>query len=136
MKSNTTGNGGKKERAKELVRDVLISEFGQKVDESTIDTIADKVLRSLPSEAKRRPASRGVNAQRAATHLPGNLASGIAALLTGASPGACDALDHAKNTPANGRRGDKIPTPIVGPSPITTASAAPTQDAAPANPHR
>jgi hypothetical protein len=67
MKSNTTGNGGKKERAKELVRDVLVSEFGQKVDESTIDTIADKVLRSLPSEAKRRPASRGVNAQRAAT---------------------------------------------------------------------
>ena len=70
------------------------------------------------------------------THLPGNLASGIAALLTGGLPGRVRRPRSCQKHPANGRRGDKIPTPIVGPSPITTASAAPTQDAAPANPHR
>jgi hypothetical protein len=54
MESKTVSNNSKKERARELVRDVLVSEFGQKVDEDTIDNIADKVLRSLPAEAKRR----------------------------------------------------------------------------------
>jgi len=51
-------------------------------------------------------------------------------------PGRVRRPRSSQKHPANGRRGDKIPTPIVGPSPITTASAAPTQDAAPANPHR
>ena len=67
MKSQTMSDNGKKERAKKLVRDVLVSEFGQKADEDTIDNIADKVLRSLPGEAKRRQERRGVNNQRAAT---------------------------------------------------------------------
>jgi hypothetical protein len=67
---------------------------------------------------------------------PGKPRLGIAALLTGGLPGRVRRPRSCQKHPANGRRGDKIPTPIVGPSPITTASAAPTQDAAPANSHR
>jgi hypothetical protein len=38
------------DRAKQFVREVLASEFGQNVDEDTINTVADKVLRSLPTD--------------------------------------------------------------------------------------
>jgi len=41
-----------------------------------------------------------------------------------------------QNTPPTAGAATKSRPLIVGPSPITTASAAPTQDAAPANPHR
>jgi hypothetical protein len=51
---NKTSNHSKRERAKQFVRDVLASEFGQNVDEDTINTVADKVLRSLPSSKNGR----------------------------------------------------------------------------------
>ena len=41
-----------------------------------------------------------------------------------------------QNRPVDRRRGDKLPTAIVDPPPITPASASPTQAAAPSNPHR
>jgi len=45
-----TNHHSKRERAKQFVREVLASEFGQNVDEDTINTVADKVLRSLPTD--------------------------------------------------------------------------------------
>jgi hypothetical protein len=47
---NKISNHSKRERAKQFVREVLSSEFGQSVDEDTINTVADKVLRSLPTD--------------------------------------------------------------------------------------
>lgn len=59
---NKPSNDGKRERAKQFVREVLASEFGQDVDEDTINTVADKVLRSLPSGKNRRQASTNQSA--------------------------------------------------------------------------
>jgi hypothetical protein len=47
------------ERAKQFVREVLASEFGQNVDEGTINTVADKVLRSLPMVQKKKAGPEG-----------------------------------------------------------------------------
>jgi len=49
-----TSHHSKRERAKQFVREVLASEFGQNADEDTINTVADKVLRSLPSDKNGR----------------------------------------------------------------------------------
>jgi hypothetical protein len=54
---NEPRNDSKRERAKQFVREVLASEFGQNVDEDTINTVADKVLKSLPTGKSRRQAS-------------------------------------------------------------------------------
>src|ERR1700693_3612166 len=68
------------------------------------------------------------------TRLPENLASGIASLLPQRLPRRVRRPRSCQNHPIDGRRGDKLPTAIVDPTPTTPASASPTQADAPANP--
>lgn len=77
---NKTSNHTKRERAKQFVREVLASEFGQNVDEDTINTVADKVLKSLPTDKDGRrdsPKRSGAASSHNGTGLQPAPSSGI-----------------------------------------------------------
>jgi hypothetical protein len=50
-KDKRRNNTGRIEDAKALVRKILIDEAGQKLDERTVESVADKIVRSLPDAA-------------------------------------------------------------------------------------
>jgi hypothetical protein len=41
-----------RERARQFVHRVVVKDFGQTLDEETLDSIAEKVLRSLPQRSR------------------------------------------------------------------------------------
>jgi hypothetical protein len=77
---NKTTIHTKRERAKQFVREVLASEFGQNVDEDTVNIVADKVLKSLPTDKDGRqdnPKRSGAEPSHNGTGLQPPTSSGI-----------------------------------------------------------